>query len=51
MGGLKKDLVERLKAAVQTEFSEDDDNGLDEEVEIENSADTDDEYAINLRHN
>ena len=51
LGGLKKDLVERLKAAVQTEFSEDDDNGLDEEVEIENSADTDDEYAINLRHN
>jgi hypothetical protein len=51
LGGLKKDLVQRLKAAVQTEFSEDDDNSSDKEVEIQNRADADNENAINLHHN
>ena len=51
LGGRKMDLVERLKAAVQMEFSEDDDNGSDKEAEIQNSADADDEHAINLHNN
>ena len=45
LGGLKRDLVERLKAAVGTEFSgdDDDDDGSDEAVEMEGSADDDDD--------